>query len=54
MKSKSMFLFLVAKVTTEAEDQKILLHCLTILADTLEKTRESVSRKERLSPILQV
>merc|ERR1719234_3061589 len=27
------------KVTSEIEDQKILLHCLTILADTLEKTR---------------
>ena len=47
-------IFLSEKVTTEAEDQKILLHCLTILVDTLEKTRESVSRKEHLSPILQV
>merc|ERR1719234_2238549 len=41
------------KVTSEIEDQKILLHCLTILADTLEKTREPVSKKEHLSPILQ-
>ena len=42
------------KVTSEVEDQKILLHCLTILVDTLEKTRESVSTKEHLSPILLV
>jgi len=36
------------KITSELEDQRILLHCLTILADTLEKTKDSVSKKEIL------